>query len=166
MGFDVQILPVTGAGVVDLEAARSLINAETLLVSVQGANNELGTLQPVKQIAQIAHQHGALMHCDGAQVVGKIAVDVEDWDVDLLTLSAHKFYGPKGVGALWARGGKRAPLLPLWPGAHEGGLRGGTLPTPLLVGMGEAARLVRAELGEDGARLQQMRDKMEGELLS
>lgn len=165
-GFDVQILPVTRDGVADVEAARALINEETLLVSVQGANNELGTLQPVREIARIAHQNGALMHCDGAQVAGKIAVDVEDWDVDLLTLSAHKFYGPKGVGALWARGGKRAPLLPLWPGAHEGGLRGGTLPTPLLVGMGEAARLARAEMGAEGARLGQMRDQMERELLS
>ena len=164
-GFDVQTMPVTRDGVADVAAARALIDNETLLVSVQGANNELGTLQPVKQIAQIAHRHGALVHCDGAQVVGKIAVDVESWDVDLLTLSAHKFYGPKGAGTLWARGGKRAPLLPLWPGAHEGGLRAGTLPTPLLVGMGEAARLARAELDADGARLGQMRDEMERELL-
>ncbi len=163
-GFDVQILPVNCDGVADVEAARALIDETTLLVSVQGANNELGTLQPVKEIAQIAHQRGAMMHCDGAQVAGKIAVDVEDWEVDLLTLSAHKFYGPKGVGALWARGGKRAPLLPLWPGAHEGGLRGGTLPTPLLVGMGEAARLARAEMSAEGARLRQMRDEMEREL--
>lgn len=165
-GFDVRLLPVTRDGVADVEAARALINGETLLVSVQGANNELGTLQPVQEIAQIAHQHGALMHCDGAQVVGKIAVDVEAWGVDLLTLSAHKFYGPKGIGALWARAGKRAPLLPLWPGAHEGGLRGGTLPTPLLVGLGEAARLARAEMGAECVRLRAMRDDIEQELLS
>lgn len=165
-GYDVQILPVESDGIVNLHAARALITSETLLVCLQAANNEIGTLQPVAQIAALAHEQGALMHCDAAQAVGKIPVAIEEWGVDFLTLSGHKFYGPKGVGALWARGGKQAPLVALWPGTQENGLRAGTLPVPLLVGLGEAARLSQIEMEQEDARLRVWRDWMENAMLA
>ena len=163
-GFEVCPLPVTPDGVADEDAARELINDDTLLVCLQAANNELGTLQPVANVAALAHEHGARVFCDAAQAVGKIGVDVEAWGVDFLSLCAHKFYGPKGMGALWARGGKRAPLLSPWPSASESGFRPGTLPVPLIVGLGEAVRLAREEMPAESERLRDWRDKMEAAL--
>lgn len=160
-GFEVCLLPVTPDGVADESAAHELINDDTLLVCLQAANNELGTLQPVARVASLAHERGALVFCDAAQAVGKIGVDVGVWDVDFLSLCAHKFYGPKGVGALWARGGKHAPLLSSWPNAQESGFRAGTSPVPLIVGLGEAMRLARKEMPAESERLRGWRDRME-----
>lgn len=165
-GFDLVILPVDRTGTVDLEAASQAITENTLFVSIQAANHEVGTIQPVRELAQLAHEHGAFVHCDAAQAAGKIPLDVAEWDVDLLSLSAHKMYGPKGVGALYVRGGKRSGLSPLvFGGDQENALRPGTLNVPGIVGLGEACRLCREEMAEEGARLSELRDEFEAALL-
>lgn len=161
-GFKVEMLRVDGCGVVNLEHAAELIDESTLMVSVQAANNEIGTLQPVREIAWLAHERGALVHCDAAQAVGKIPVNVAGWELDFLSLSGHKLYGPKGIGALWARGGRRAPLQALWHGGNqEKVLRPGTLPVPLVVALGKACTLALQEMDADTLRLSQWRDSFE-----
>ena len=162
-GWDVVVLPVDGDGVVDLVAAAEAIDDNTLLVSVQAANNEIGTIQPVAIIAALAHARGALVHCDAAQAVGKVAVDVAALDVDLLSVSAHKLYGPKGIGLLYVRGGPRwLPLEPLsLGGGQEAGLRSGTSNVPGIVGFGQACALAQVALPEEGARLAGLRDQLE-----
>jgi cysteine desulfurase len=141
-GFDLVVLPIDRTGVVDLDAAARAINQSTLIVSIQAANHEIGTIQPVREIAARAHAQGAFVHCDAAQAVGKIPIDVNDWDVDLLSLSAHKMYGPKGIGALYVHGGRRLGLSPLvFGGGQENDLRPGTLNVPAIVGLSEACRL-------------------------
>lgn len=166
-GFNVHYLPVHPTGRVVLEKAEDLITDDTLLVSVQAANNEIGTLQPVAELAVLARERGALFHCDAAQAVGKIPVDVDALDVDLLSLSAHKLYGPKGVGALYVRGGVRGlPLSPLWVGGgQEGGLRSGTLNVPGIVGLGAACALCEDGLPGEGERLTALRDGFEAALI-
>lgn len=165
-GFELVILPVDRKGVVDLEAAAQAINGDTLLVSIQAANHEIGTVQPVREMALLAHQHGALLHCDAVQAVGKIPLNVHEWDVDLLSLSGHKMYGPKGIGALYVRGGKRLGLKSLClGGGQERELRPGTLNVPGIVGLGEACRWCRAEMAEEAARVSQLRDQFETLLL-
>ncbi|MCL6576923.1 cysteine desulfurase family protein [Kyrpidia sp.] len=163
LGFEAVYLPVDLYGRVDLEAAQRLIDEETLLVSVQAANNEIGTLQDIAQIVAIAKAHGALVHTDAAQAVGKIPVDVETWGVDLLSISAHKLYGPKGVGALYVREGlRKAPLVPLaFGGGQEGGLRPGTLNVPGIVGLGEACALAYREMYQEADRVRRLRDRLE-----
>lgn len=167
-GFSVQYLPVLASGRVDLGAAAPLIGEQTLLVSVQAANNEIGTVQPIPEIAALAREEGAIFHCDAAQAVGKIPIDVDALDIDLLSLSAHKLYGPKGVGALYVRGGVRGmPLSPLWVGGgQEGGLRSGTLNVPGIVGLGEACALCERELAEEEERVSRLRDDFERRLLA
>lgn len=167
-GFDVIFLPVDKNGKVILEEASKSIDENTLLVSIQGANNEIGTLQPIKELAELAHQHGALFHSDAAQAAGKIPVSVDDWGVDLLSLSAHKFYGPKGVGVLYIRGGTGAiPLEPIgYGGGQESGLRSGTTNVPSIVGLGEACRLTKATLNEEVIRVQRIRDQIETQITS
>ena len=154
-GYELIVLPVDEQGRVLLDAAEAAIDDKTLLVSVQAANNEVGTLQPIARIAEIAHEHGAIVHCDAAQAVGKIPVDLtaDDWQVDLLSISAHKLYGPKGVGALYVRNGLRAHSMePLqYGGGQEHGLRSGTSNVPGIVGFGEACRICLTEL-EPGRR--------------
>lgn len=166
-GFDVVVLPVDEDGAVDLAAAEEAITEDTLLVSVQAANNEIGTIQPVTQVGRLAHDEGALVHCDAAQAVGRIPVDVDDWDVDLLSISAHKLYGPKGVGALYVRGGPYAlPISPLLVGGgQEKGLRAGTLNVPAIVGLGEAGRLCEQRLPEESVRIGALRDRLEEAVL-
>jgi len=166
-GWDVIVLPVDRDGVVDVAAAAEAINDNTLLVSVQAANNEIGTIQSVAAIAALAHAHGALVHCDAAQAVGKVAVDVAALDVDLLSASGHKLYGPKGIGLLYVRGGpRRLPLEPLsLGGGQEAGLRPGTSNVPGIVGFGEACVLAKEALQEEGARLAALRDWLEELLL-
>lgn len=167
-GFDIQILPVDADGQIDLDAAAEIIDTTTLLVSVQAANNEVGTLQPVSDIARLAHQVGAVFHCDAAQAIGKIPVDVVAWDVDLLSISAHKFYGPKGIGALYVRrsGSVKMVLYPLMEGGgQERGLRAGTLNVPGIVGMGEAARLATDLLEIEAAQLRAQRNQFELSLI-
>ncbi len=165
-GFEVIVLPVDDKGVVSLDAAEEAINEATSLVSVQAANNEVGSLQPVAEISEIAHQHGALMHCDAAQAVGKIPLDVAEWGVDLLSLSAHKLYGPKGVGALYVRSGPGAlPLEPVYVGGgQERGIRPGTLNVPAIVGLGKACEICLEQIVQEAAHLSTLRDYFEHEL--
>lgn len=167
-GRDVVVLPVDKQGRVDLNAAETAIDEDTLLVSVQAANNEIGTIQPVAEMARLAHDKGALIHCDAAQAVGKVPVDVNDWDVDLMSVSAHKFYGPKGVGALYVRGGPYSmPLKPLViGGGQERQLRAGTLNVPGIVGFGEACELCRRWLPDEARRISILRDRLENEILA
>lgn len=168
LGFEVVVLPVDGLGRVSLESAADVIDDNTLLVSIQAANNEIGTIQPIQKLAPLARQAGALLHCDAAQAAGKIAVDVDDWGVDLLSISAHKFYGPKGVGALYVRDGPGVlPLEPLtFGGGQERDLRPGTLNVPGIVGLGEACRIAVDELPADTQRIGPLRDRLEAYLQS
>jgi cysteine desulfurase len=150
-GARVTVLPVDGDGVVDPAALAAALTDETVLVSVMAANNETGALQPVPELAALAHRHGALFHCDAAQAAGKIPVDFVAWDVDLLTLVGHKMYAPKGVGALFVRTGVR--LEPVtYGGGQEGGLRAGTENVAHAVALGAAARLAAADLDHGAER--------------
>jgi cysteine desulfurase len=136
-------------------------------VTIQAANNEIGTLQPIAEIAAITHQHGAFMHTDAVQHVGKLPLSVDSLDIDLLSMSAHKLYGPKGVGALYIRGGaRRIPLEPLIVGGgQEGGLRSGTTNVPAIVGFGEACRISKGSLEEEAARIANLRNQLEQALI-
>lgn len=164
-GFDPVILPVEPDGRLDPARLREALAAPTLLVSVMAANNETGVLQDVGALASIAHEAGALFHTDAAQAAGKVALDVRALGLDLLSLSGHKLYGPKGVGALWVRRRPRVRLAPLFSGGgQERGLRSGTLPAPLVVGLGEACRLARAEMAEEAGRIGAERDRLLAQL--
>ena len=163
-GWQLTVLPVDGAGRVRMEAAAQAIRRDTALISVMLANNETGTMQPVSEIAALAHARGAFMHVDAAQGAGKIPIDVHDLGADLLTLAGHKFYAPKGVGALYVREG--TPILPIMAGAdHERGLRPGTENVPHIVALGTAARLAQEGLAREAARLQQLRDALQERLV-
>lgn len=166
-GWDVIEVPVDRYGVVDMGAAAAAIDGHTLLVSVQAANNEIGTIQPVGQLAELAHSRGALLHCDAAQAIGKIPVNVDELGVDLLSASAHKLYGPKGIGLLYVRGGMRAaPLEPLMlGGGQEAGLRAGTSNVPGIVGFGTACEIARNEQPSERSRICELRDFLEHQLL-
>jgi cysteine desulfurase len=163
-GWQTTLLPVDQTGIVDPERLRAVISNETALVSVMHANNEIGTIQPVAQLAAIAHEHGALVHTDAVQSVGKIPVDVRSMGIDLLSLSAHKFNGPKGAGALWIKRGTRMQPI-LTGGKHERSRRAGTENAPALVGMGVAAGLAQAKLNAEGMRVGRLRDRLEEEIL-
>jgi cysteine desulfurase len=156
-GWDVSIVPVDGDARLDLAALTRALRDDTALVSVMHANNEVGTLQDIAEIAELGHARGALVHTDAAQSIGKIPVDVDVLGVDLLTIAGHKFYATKGVGALYVRRG--TPIAPVVVGAeHEQGLRPGTENVPAIVGLGEAARLARERLGSAGVQPRRMRD--------
>ncbi|HEV2302881.1 MAG TPA: aminotransferase class V-fold PLP-dependent enzyme [Stellaceae bacterium] len=160
-GFSVSYLPVERSGLVALEALAAAIDERTLLVSVMAAHNEVGVLQPIAEIARIAHAKGALFHSDAAQAAGKIPLDVAAMGIDLMSISGHKIYGPKGVGALYVRRRPRVRLLPLIDGGgQERGLRSGTLPTPLCVGLGRAAAIAGAEMAEEAERLLRLRQRL------
>ena len=165
-GFRFDVIPVQGDGRIDLGRFARQLDERVFLVSVQAVNNEIGTIQPVSEIVQIAHAVGALVHCDAAQALGRIPVDVNDWGVDLLSLSGHKCYGPKGVGALYIRGGARAaPLESLvFGGDQESGLRPGTLNVPGIVGFGESAEMAAAERELDASRIAPLRDWLEEQI--
>ena len=158
-GFDVAYAEVDGEGAVRAEEIESLITPQTALVSVMLANNVVGTIEPVEKIARIAHANGALMHTDAVQAVGHIPVDVRALGVDLLSMSAHKFGGPKGAGALYIRAGTRVGRL-LHGGAQERDLRAGTENVPAIVGMGEALRLSVLEMEETSRRVTALRDAL------
>jgi cysteine desulfurase len=155
------VLPVDRDGRVDLRDVEQAVTDRTALVSVMAANNETGVLQPIREIAAIAHAKSALLHSDAVQAAGKIPLDVESLDVDLLSMSAHKLYGPKGVGALFVR---RRPAVSLLPqsegGGQERGLRPGTLNVPGIVGFGAAAEIARDEMPGESARLAGLRDRL------
>lgn len=167
-GYEPVFLSVDFNGQVNLQQAMEEIDSRTLLVSIHMANNEIGTIQPIKEIADIAHHHGAIVHCDAAQAVGKIPVNVEELGVDLLSISAHKLYGPKGIGALYVRGGtKLFPLEPLvYGGGQEKEVRSGTSNVPGIVGFGEAASICHSAITEESKQIQDMRDLLENRLLS
>ena len=162
-GWAVTVVPVDEYGRVSPQDVRAALRPDTVLVSVMHANNEIGTLQPVAEIASIVKAHGALMHTDAAQSAGKVPLDVEALGVDLLTLAGHKFYATKGVGALYVRPG--TPIGSVLAGAdHEYGLRPGTENVPAIVGFGEAARLARERLPVAELRLKALRDLLHGKL--
>jgi cysteine desulfurase len=153
-GFRVTRLPVDAQGLADMAALAAAIDERTSVVSVMAANNEIGVLQPLAEIGALCRARGVLLHSDGAQAVGKVPVDVEAMGLDLLSISGHKVYGPKGIGALYVRRRPRARLVPLFDGGgQERGLRSGTLPTPLCVGLGVAARIAGAEMATEAERL-------------
>ena len=164
-GFRITTIPVDASGIVSVDAVREAVTPDTALVSVMHANNEIGTLQPIAEIAAIARASGALMHTDAVQTAGRIPVDVRALGVDLLTLSAHKFHGPKGAGALFIRRGvKLAPTLT--GGRQERGRRSGTEPVAIYAGMGLAAELAQAALADEPGRLAPLRDRLETALLA
>ena len=166
-GFFIEYLPVDKDGVLVLDVAKRIIDTNTLVVFAQAANNETGVIQPVKEVAEIAHSFGALCHCDAAQAMGKIPVNVSDLDVDLASFSAHKTYGPKGVGVLFAHSILARPRLrPLvLGGSQEGRLRAGTLNVPGIVGFGAACRLASKYLRDDTLRISRLRGLCEENLL-
>jgi len=159
-GRALTLLPVSKTGLIDVDAISGALREETRLVSVMAANNEIGVLQPIAAIGEVCHEAGVLFHCDAAQAAGRIVLDVEASRIDLLSLSAHKFYGPKGVGALYVR--SRDPRVRLearqFGGGHEGGLRSGTLPVAQIVGMAKALELSLADRESEQARLASLRD--------
>lgn len=161
IGYEITLLPVDGCGVVDLNALERSLRSDTLLVSVMAANNEIGTVAPIAEIGALTRASGVLFHCDAAQMAGKLPIDVEEMNIDLLSLSAHKMYGPKGVGALYVRRRPEARLEPILDGGgHERGLRSGTLNVPGCVGLGEAARIACLEMGEEARRLLELREQL------
>ena len=161
-GFRVTYLPVEPGGLVSFAALEAALTERTLLVSVMAAHNEIGVVQPLAEIGALCRSKGVLLHSDAAQAFGKIALDVEAMQTDLLSISGHKVYGPKGVGALYVRRRPRVRLLPLIDGGgQERGLRSGTLPTPLCVGIGRAAAIAAAEMTEEAERLRQLRDRLQ-----
>ncbi len=164
----VTYLPVARDGRIDLENLRRAITPKTILISIMYANNEIGVLQPVAEIGKIAKKAGVLFHTDAVQAIGKIPVDVERDGIDLLSISAHKLYGPKGVGALYVRRkNPRAQLAAMIDGGgHERGLRSGTLNVPGIVGLGKACEICAREMAEESARLAALRDKLKGAILS
>ena len=165
-GKRVSYLPVDSEGRISLEELRENITDETLLVCIMMANNETGVIHPMKKIAEIVHEKGAMLMSDATQAVGKIPVDVQELGIDLLVYSAHKFYGPKGVGAMYLRRrGPRVRLAPLLEGGgHERGMRSGTLNVPGIVGMGAALEVSIQEMGKEGERIAQLRDQFEKEM--
>lgn len=150
-GFDITLLPVSPSGRVDPDSLREALRDDTVLVSVMAANNEIGVLQPLPELGKICREAGVLFHSDAAQAVTKVPFDVADCALDLVSLSAHKSYGPKGVGALWIRDRRVRPAPLVYGGGHEGGVRPGTLPVPLIVGMGEAFEIGVASREADAA---------------
>jgi len=161
-GYRVTYLPVKADGLVDLDMLRESITDKTILITLMYANNEIGVIQPVKEIGKIAHEKGVLFHTDGVQAVGKVPVNVIQDNIDLMSMSAHKIYGPKGVGALYVR--RKSPRVQITAqmdgGGHERGMRSGTLNVPGIVGMGAACGICQQEMPEESKRLHHLRDKL------
>src|SRR5262249_4406891 len=164
-GWKTTLLPVDHTGIVSPDQLRQALTDDTALVSVMHANNEIGTVQPIAALASIAHARGALIHTDAVQSAGKIPIDVKALDVDLLSLSAHKFNGPKGSGALWAKRGTRMQPI-LTGGKHERNRRAGTENVPAIAGMGAAARLAAGKMANESTRLAALRDRLERGILA
>jgi cysteine desulfurase len=165
-GYEVTYLPVGKDGRVDLAQLEASLTDRTILVSVMFANNETGVVQPIAELGALCHARGILFHTDAVQAFGKVAIDVEAMHIDLLSISAHKIYGPKGVGALYVR--RRKPRVRLAPqihgGGHERGNRSGTLNVPAIVGFGEAARIARETMAAEAARIRSLRDHLQARL--
>ncbi|MBE9028797.1 IscS subfamily cysteine desulfurase [filamentous cyanobacterium LEGE 11480] len=162
LGFEITILPVLSDGLVDLEKLEPALRDDTILVSVMAANNEIGVLQPITQIGQLCHDRGIFFHTDAAQAIGKIPLNVQQQNIDLMSLTAHKIYGPKGIGALYVR--RRNPRVTIAPqlhgGGHERGMRSGTLAAPQIVGLAKAIELGVELMVEDNARMLALRDQL------
>jgi cysteine desulfurase len=167
-GYRVTYLPVQKDGLIDLDQLKDAMCDETILVSIMTANNEIGILQPVQEIGKLCHEKGVLFHSDAVQAAGKVPFNVIENNVDLASVSGHKFYGPKGVGALYVR--RRNPRVQLVAqmdgGGHERGMRSGTLNVPGIVGMGKACEIARAEMAEESTRLLAMRESLREQILS
>jgi cysteine desulfurase len=160
-GFEVTYLPVQKNGLIDLDALRAAITDKTVVVSVMAVNNEIGVIQPLAEIGKICREKKAFFHTDAAQAAGKIALDVEAMNIDLMSISGHKIYGPKGIGALYVRRKPRVRLVPLIVGGgQERGFRSGTLPTPLCVGLGAAAEIAMNEMEGEAKRLTKLQARM------
>jgi cysteine desulfurase len=161
-GFEVSYLPVSRDGFVDLQRLRDSLTDKTILISIMAVNNEIGTIQPTREIGRLAKEKGILFHSDATQAVGKIPLNVEDMGIDLLSLTAHKMYGPKGIGALFVRSTK--PRVKITPqidgGGHERGMRSGTLNVPGIVGLGKACELAKKEMNTEGERLTALRERL------
>lgn len=164
----VTYLPVDKYGMVNPQDVQNAITDKTILISIMLANNEIGTINPVQEIGKIAKARGVLFHCDATQGVGKIPVDVQAMGIDLMSFSAHKIYGPKGVGALYVR--KRNPRVRIAAqmdgGGHERGMRSGTLPVPLIAGFGKACEICEQEMTAEAARLTKMRDRLQTDIMA
>ncbi|HXV81011.1 MAG TPA: aminotransferase class V-fold PLP-dependent enzyme, partial [Candidatus Binatia bacterium] len=162
-GYQVTYLPVDRTGLVDMERLREAVTDKTILISVMAANNEIGTIEPVREIGLFAHEKGILFHSDATQAVGKIPVDVEQMGIDLLSLTAHKMYGPKGIGALYVRAAKpRVKLRSMIDGGgHERGMRSGTLNVPGIVGFGKACEIAEREMAAEAERLIALRERLQ-----
>jgi len=162
-GVKVTYLPVDKTGMVSPDDVRNAITEKTILITIMMANNEIGTINPIKEIGKVAKEKGILFHCDATQGVGKIPVDVQEMGIDLMSFSAHKLYGPKGIGALYVR--KKAPRVRIAAqmdgGGHERGMRSGTLPVPMIVGFGKAVELCEQEMPAESKRLSAMRDRLQ-----
>ena len=167
-GYRVTYLPVKADGLIDMEDLRRAIDDKTILVSIMFANNEIGTIQPVAEIGKLCHEKGVIFHSDGVQALGKVPIDVNAMNIDVLSLTAHKLYGPKGVGALYVR--RRNPRVQISAqidgGGHERGMRSGTLNVPSIVGFGKACEIAGQEMATEAARLQTMRDYLRNKLES
>jgi cysteine desulfurase len=165
-GYRITYLPVQGDGLIDLEMLKEAITDKTILVTIMYANNEIGVVQPVAEIGKICRERGVLFHTDGVQAIGKIPVDVNKDNIDIMSITAHKLYGPKGVGALYVR--RRNPRVQLTAqmdgGGHERGMRSGTLNVPGIVGLGEACAICQAEMAVESKRLQYLRDRLKARL--
>jgi cysteine desulfurase len=161
-GYRVTYLPVDSDGVLDLQRLRDAVTDKTILISIMQANNEIGTIQPVREIGRLAKEKGILFHTDATQAVGKVSVNVEEMGIDLLSLTAHKMYGPKGIGALYVRSAKpRVKLSPIIDGGgHERGMRSGTLNVPGIVGLGKACEIAQKEMAPEAERLIALRERL------
>ena len=161
-GYRVTYLPVMGDGLIDLDMLREAITDKTILVTIMYANNEIGVIQPVAEIGKICRERGVLFHTDGVQAIGKVPVDVNKDNIDIMSITAHKMYGPKGVGALYVR--RKNPRVQLTAqmdgGGHERGMRSGTMNVPGIVGLGEACAICQKEMAEESKKLQGMRDRL------
>ena len=160
-GWKVDTIPVDNGGLIRLDALETLLGDNSAIVSVMAVNNEIGTIQPIERIGQMCHDTGALFHCDAAQAPAAIPIDIFESNIALLSLSSHKIYGPKGVGALYARHDVLSKLQPIsYGGGQEQGIRSGTLPTPLCVGFGRASKLMQEQWSTDGMRISQLRARL------
>ncbi len=159
-GFDITYLPVQQNGLIELDKLSAAMTDKTLMVSIMAVNNEIGVIQPIKEIGALCRENGVFFHTDAAQAVGKIPLDVEDMNIDLMSISGHKLYGPMGIGALYVRRRPRVRLVAMINGGgQERGMRSGTLPTPLCVGFGEACAIAQKEMGAEAERLKMLRDR-------
>lgn len=168
-GKKVTYLPVDEYGLIDLEQLENAITDETILITIMYANNEIGTIQPIKQIGEIARKHGVIFHTDAAQAVGHVPVDVQDMKIDLLSFSAHKTYGPKGIGGLYVRRRTSPPVRVspvIYGGGHENGMRSGTLNVPAIVGMGKAFDVAQKRMSDDEKRYRELSNYMFEQLKS